>query len=186
MYALMGILWALFYGYWWYASRQVRRTTETESEQSRFVHTGLMILAYALALAVFIPLGPLDDRFLPDRLLLFWLGIAIEIGGIAFAVWARLHLGEYWSGRVTLKEGHRLIRTGPYAIVRNPIYTGIFVGMVGTAIALGEWRGLVAVAVILVAVWRKIAIEETYLSRQFGAEYDQYRHDVKALIPFVV
>lgn len=186
MLQLSSLLWAAFYAYWWYASRHVERTTETETDRSRLVNNGLMIVAYALALTPYIRLGFLDKRFLPDKSLVFWLGISLEMAGIALALWARLHLGAYWSGRVALKEGHQLIRSGPYAVVRNPIYTGLCLGMLGTAVALGEWRGVLAFGMLLVAVRLKIAVEEPYLAKQFGSEYNQYRRDVKALIPFLV
>lgn len=186
MFRLSSLLWAAFYAYWWYAGRHVKGTTEAETTQSSLGHISLMIAAYGLALATFIPLGLLDKRFLADNPFVFWLGISIETVGIASAVWARVHLGEYWSGRVALKEGHRLIRSGPYAVVRNPVYTGLCLGMLGTAVALGEWRGLLAFGLLLVAAWVKITVEELYLAKQFGLEYEQYRRDVKSLVPFIV
>ena len=81
--------------------------------------------------------GWLRDRFLPVGL-----GVALAAGGIAVAFWARWHLGTNWSGMVTLKEGHQLIRTGPYRAMRHPIYTGILLALLGTAITFGEVRAL--------------------------------------------
>ena len=103
--------------------------------------------------------------------------------GLSFAAWARVHLGKYWSGHVTLKPGHRLIRSGPYAIVRHPIYTGLLLAFIGTAVVIDEVRGVVAVILILEAHIRKLRLEERWLTGEFGSEYDLYKREVKALIP---
>jgi protein-S-isoprenylcysteine O-methyltransferase Ste14 len=103
--------------------------------------------------------------------------------GTAIAIWARYCLGEYWSARVTLKEDHKLIRTGPYAYVRHPIYTGMLLGMIGAALVVGEWRGLVAVLLALGAHSRKAAREEALLTTEFGSEYLDYRRHTGALFP---
>lgn len=75
-------------------------------------------------------------------MVLYWLGLLMVICGLAFAVWARIHLGRNWSGTVTVKEDHELIRSGPYGIVRHPIYTGLLLAIAGTAIVFGEWRAV--------------------------------------------
>ena len=85
--------------------------------------------------------------------------------GLAFSVAGRVWLGDNWSGTVTLKQDHELIRSGPYRWVRHPIYTGLLLAILGSAIALGEWRGLVALALVAVAFLRKVAIEERFLAR---------------------
>jgi len=112
----------------------------------------------------------------------FWIGGAVTAAGLGFSVWARVHLGVYWSGNVTLKEGHRLIRSGPYRLVRHPIYTGILFGMLGSAIAKDQVLGLLAVAVTVVSFVRKLRIEEKWLTEEFGEEYLQYRREVRALL----
>ncbi len=105
--------------------------------------------------------------------------------GTGFAVWARRQLGQYWSARVALAEGHQLIQTGPYHLVRHPIYLGGLVGVMGTAIVIGEMRGLLSVVFVLAVVVLKIRTEEAFLGERFGSAYRQYRDEVKALIPFV-
>jgi len=106
--------------------------------------------------------------------------------GHSFAWWARLHLGKLWSGRVTRKEGHRVVDTGPYALVRHPIYTGLLLAFVGSALARGEWRGVLAVLIVLAALWRKLRLEEKWMREQFGENYQQYSRRVAALVPFVL
>jgi len=130
--------------------------------------------------------GFLEFRFLPDFAALAYLGVAVTAIGIAFAVWARFVLGQNWSSQVTLKQGHELIRGGPYALVRHPIYSGMLLGLLGTAIGVGEFRGLIALALFIVAWWLKARTEETLMIQQFGEQYSRYRRDVKALIPFVL
>jgi protein-S-isoprenylcysteine O-methyltransferase Ste14 len=96
------------------------------------------------------------------------------------------HLGKNWSQAVTLKEDHELITTGPYALVRHPIYTGLLLGFIGCAVARGEWRGLLAVALVFVALWRKLRLEEKWMRAQFGASYETYSRHVAALVPYIV
>ena len=87
--------------------------------------------------------------------------------GLAFAVWARVYLGRNWSGTVTVKQDHELIRSGPYGFVRHPIYTGLLLAMLGTAIAIGEWRGLVAFALFTIGFLLKLRSRRTLHERNF-------------------
>jgi protein-S-isoprenylcysteine O-methyltransferase Ste14 len=106
--------------------------------------------------------------------------------GLALAVWARRHLGRNWSGIVTVKQDHELIRSGPYGLVRHPIYTGLLLAILGTAGAIGEWRGLFAFALITVGFVLKFKMEERFMSETFGEQYARYRAEVRSLIPFVI
>ncbi len=87
---------------------------------------------------------------------------------------------------MTLKQEHELIRSGPYRLVRHPIYTGLLLGFIGTAMARDEWRGWLAVLIAFAALWRKLRLEERWLTEQFGESYRQYRAKVAALLPFVL
>ena len=91
-----------------------------------------------------------------------------------------------WNSDVTLKRDHELMVDGPYRWVRHPIYTGILVALAGTALAVGEWRGVLAVALAFAAFWRKLRIEEALMRRQFGESYARYADRVPALIPFLI
>lgn len=113
-------------------------------------------------------------------------GAALCILGIAFAVYARLHLGKNWSGIVTLKENHTLIRTGPYRLVRHPIYTGILLAIFGTFLALiPSLAALIVFAAIVIIFVLKLRREESLMRRQFPDEYPAYQRSVKALIPLI-
>jgi protein-S-isoprenylcysteine O-methyltransferase Ste14 len=85
-----------------------------------------------------------------------------------------------------VKEGHELITSGPYALVRHPIYTGLLLAFVGCAMARGEWRGLLAVVLVFVALWRKLRLEEKWMRAHFGAPYETYSRRVAALVPYFI
>jgi protein-S-isoprenylcysteine O-methyltransferase Ste14 len=113
-----------------------------------------------------------------------WTMFAGVIAGIAFAWWARLHLGVLWSGTITRKEGHRIVDSGPYAIVRHPIYTGILFALFATAIASGRVEPMLGAAIISVGLWMKAKLEEGFLAQELGAGYAAYCARVPMLIPF--
>lgn len=178
--------WGTFLLVWFLGAFRTNRTVRRSWGWDRFL----------LAIAVAIGLLALDRRagmgasFLgartwPTTALTLTLGTVLLYDGIALAVWARVHLGRYWSGMVTLKEGHRLIRTGPYAVVRNPIYTGLLLAVLGSAVVVGNAGLLLMFVIMLVTFLLKIRAEETLLREAFGAEYDAYAHDVKRLVPGV-
>lgn len=89
------------------------------------------------------------------------------------------------SATVTVKEDHELVRTGPYRFVRHPIYTGLLLGFIGTAVARAEWRGVLAVALVFISLWRKLKLEERWMGETFGARYASYKREVRALVPFL-
>ena len=133
-----------------------------------------------------IPIPLLGKRLLPLAAWPFWSGSFVTACGLAFTVWARVHLGRNWSVTVTIKKGHELITSGPYAFVRHPIYTGLLLAFLGSALALGEWRGVVALALAAGALWAKLRFEERWMREQFGEEYQSYAKRVPALVPFVL
>jgi protein-S-isoprenylcysteine O-methyltransferase Ste14 len=182
--APFAVLWLSWLGYWIAAARNVKATRRREPYASRLGQVVLILLGAAL-LAVH-PLEGLGARFLPDAPAFYWIGLLMAVAGLGFAVWARLHLGNNWSARVTVKENHELIRSGPYAIVRHPIYTGLLFAILGTAISFGEWRGLVAFAFLTVSLLLKLRTEERFMTETFPDQYPRYRAEVSALIPFVV
>ena len=185
---IIPLCWLAFFGYWtWLAVRAGGESAARKIEQggSRTTHLLLMGSSFLLALCPWTGLGLLGWRFLPDSPPLFWGGVAVAVAGLAFGVAARVHLGSNWSSRIEIKRAHQLVRSGPYRVTRHPIYTGILVGLLGSALAAGELRGLLAVVLTLVAYLRKSASEERWLEQEFGEEYAAYRREVKALIPLV-
>ena len=127
----------------------------------------------------FMPLWtlPMDAR---------WAMVALAAAGFAFCWWARIHLGRLWSGTVTRKEDHHVVDTGPYAIVRHPIYTGILIAALATVLERGTVPTLAGFALLIVAFVMKGRVEENFLRAELGAEaYDAYARKTAMLVPFV-
>lgn len=181
---LFPVAWWSFVVYWLISAFWARKTKVAEAPLPRLLHSligaiGLLILAFHR----FLP-APMNWELWPQNVFTFWSGAAVTLAGLGFAVWARIHLGRFWSGAITLKEGHRLVRSGPYQFVRNPIYTGIITGVAGTAIALGKVSGLAALAIVFAVYSWKIRREQRLLATEFGEEYAEYCRNVPALLPF--
>ena len=111
---------------------------------------------------------------------------AVMVAGLTFTWWARVHLGRLWSSAITRKEGHRIVDTGPYGVVRHPIYTGIIVGLLATAAAEATVTALVGAALIIFGLWLKASSEERFLMVELGPDaYGPYCRRVPMLIPFL-
>jgi protein-S-isoprenylcysteine O-methyltransferase Ste14 len=169
--------------YWAVSALRLKRIKVSEDPGGRLLHVGLMVLVFMLLYSDRLALGPLGLRFVPGSTLVRDLGIILTFVGAGVAIWARHSLGQYWSGRVTLKVDHELIRLGPYAHVRHPIYSGLLLAMAGTALVVGEWRALVGVLLGLVELSRKAAKEEALLASEFGDQYQEYRRHAGFLTP---
>lgn len=116
---------------------------------------------------------------------LAWMLVGVAVIGFAFTWWARVHLGRLWSPTVTRKSDHRVVNTGPYAIVRHPIYTGILVAMLATALLRGTAAALVGFAVLIAGFYLKARLEESFLRSELGEEaYGAYARRVPMLLPF--
>jgi protein-S-isoprenylcysteine O-methyltransferase Ste14 len=180
---LVPALWLAWCVYWLIAARSVKDDRRRESPVSRAAHLLPLVIAALVLWLPTLPGGFLCGRVFPASAFTYFSGVAILAAGLGFLVWARVHLGRNWSGIVTLKDHHELIRSGPYAWVRHPIYTGLLLGFVGSALARDEWRGVLAVAIVYAALWRKLRLEERWMVETFGDAYRRYRDEVPALIP---
>jgi protein-S-isoprenylcysteine O-methyltransferase Ste14 len=181
--ALLGVFWLSWLVYWLVAARRV--TPNQRMETWREGASYRIPLGIGVFLMVFwrMPLFLRIPTLWPQSPLAAGIGLAFTAAGLCFAVWARVHLGKYWSGRITLKVNHRVIQAGPYAWVRHPIYSGLILALFGTAIMLGTISAFAGFTFMVISFVRKLKIEETWLRSQFGAEYEAYQHRVKALIP---
>jgi protein-S-isoprenylcysteine O-methyltransferase Ste14 len=128
--------------------------------------------------------GPLRLWYItPDGM---WICVAVMAAGFAFCWWARIHLGPLWSGSVTRKDDHKVIDTGPYAVVRHPIYTGILVAVLATCVAKGTVWGIAGALIIAAGLWMKARLEEEWLGQELDpGAYDAYRRRVPMLVPFI-
>lgn len=178
------LAWYTFGGFWLIAWLQgVHGTKVREKSSDRLLTVAVVVSAFELLFNNWPRITVLEQRFVPDDLWVRCAAVGLTWLGIAVAIWARVCIGEFWSARVTLKEGHQLIRSGPYAFVRHPIYTGMLLGAAGTAVLIGEWRGLLAVALLLAAHSRKAMREEALLKKEFGEQYGAYRQTTGFLFP---
>jgi protein-S-isoprenylcysteine O-methyltransferase Ste14 len=177
---LSALGWVGFSVYWSAKATQSAEAKDTESAESRRVH---LLLLNGGQLLLFLPIWGLRARFLPPSPLWVPLGLSIEGAGIALAVWARVHLAANWSGRIEVKASHQLIQTGPYRLLRHPIYTAVLALCVGTALVSGERHALAGVALVIIAYFRKIRLEEAKMREAFGTRYDDYRRRTLGMIP---
>lgn len=181
---LTAALWAGWLLYWLLSALYVKRARWREPALSAAVH---VVPLAAMALLFAAPHAfpqTLSRRFLPPSTLGPAAGLLLVAAGLALAAWARTHLGGNWSGTITLKEEHALIASGPYRHIRHPIYSGLLLALLGTAVAIGEWRGLVGFALALFAFLCRSRVEEARMRDTFP-QYEEYRQRTKALVPFV-
>jgi protein-S-isoprenylcysteine O-methyltransferase Ste14 len=176
-------LYGAFGVYWSAAAKNSAPTASAEPWISTATH---QLLVNVSLLLMFLRLPGLSGRWLPDSITFTALGVAVQAAGTALAFWARKHLGSNWSAEVSAKVGHQLVQSGPYAMLRHPIYTGVFAIHSGMAIASGEYHALAGMAVLALAYSRKIRLEDETMGRLFGAEYTAYRAHSWALIPWVL
>ena len=174
------VLICVFSIYWDTAAKGNAPTQASESAASRRFH---LITLNVGVLILVLPLPGLTHRFLPRSHILILPGLAIELGGILFAIWARHHLGRNWSGEVRIATGHELVRSGPYRNIRHPIYTGVLGMYLGAMIVSGEWHALLGMTIITLAYLRKLRLEEKILSANFGQTWNQWREESWALLP---
>jgi len=110
----------------------------------------------------------------------------VTVLGISFTWWARIHLGRFWSNAITHKEDHRIIDTGPYGMVRHPIYTGLIIGILATGLAVGTWTAILGALFVSFGEWQKARMEEGFLSAELGQEaYRNYSRRVPMIVPFL-
>jgi|SRR5215469_6199895 len=177
-------LWSAWALYWLLSALRAKATQRRESLASRLAHVVPLVVGATLLAWEAPPWSALRWRLWPPSLAADWIGVALVTVGLAFAIWARMHLGTNWSGTVTVKQGHELVRSGPYAYVRHPIYAGLITAILGTAIASGTVHAAIGLAIIAVALVRKSRTEEDFMREAFPGEYQRYSAEVPALIPF--
>jgi protein-S-isoprenylcysteine O-methyltransferase Ste14 len=178
-------LWLLFGLYWLISALKRKRTKQRETLVQRLAYVLPLLFAFWLISQRQTHYEWLGARFIPYGQTVEWMGVLLTAAGVGVAFWARWHLGTNWSGMVTLKEGHELIRSGPYRAIRHPIYTGILLAMLGTAISIGEVRALVGVAIAWISFYIKARREESFLAKEFGASFTEHLRNTGMFLPRV-
>jgi protein-S-isoprenylcysteine O-methyltransferase Ste14 len=181
-------IWVLWSILWVVLARNVKVTARRQAALPRLLNMALLVCAAAVLAAPHLPVAGLEVRLLPGSQWKLWaaLGAALTFLGLLFTVWARITLGRNWSGVAAVKADHELITGGPYGWVRHPIYSGLALAFVGMAIAGGQWRGVLSIALVLVAIVQRIVVEERFMRQQFGAVYTAYAQRVRAFVPGLV
>jgi protein-S-isoprenylcysteine O-methyltransferase Ste14 len=174
--------WVALVLYWRISERGVKAAAERQGWQGRLARLPVWLGYIALLVGGVYPLGP---RLFAKEDWSAWLGAEICALGLFLAVWARKTLGVEWSQDVELKQGHRLVTSGPYSFVRHPIYTCHLVMGLGTAITFGRIAGFAGCLLFFIGFWTKLRQEEELLVRHFPEEYPDYKKRVKVLVPFV-
>lgn len=169
--------------YWLVSAWKTKKTEVNEATWSRLLRLSILCLMFTMLLTQRFRYGPLAWRFVPDSDVLRWVGIGLTVAGLLVCVWARHHLGAYWSDKVALKVDHQLIRSGPYAYLRHPIYSGVLLAVTGTALAIGEWRGVTALVVMAINYFVKAKREERILAARFGEDFAKYKLHAGFLLP---
>jgi protein-S-isoprenylcysteine O-methyltransferase Ste14 len=180
---VLGWIWALFGMYWLIAARRGKAERTSELSLYRLFRILLLVITFALLFSAWVRVGPLGWRFLPPLPAIAYAGFALALSGMAIAIWARIHLGQYWSDKVVLKVDHQLISSGPYARMRHPIYSGVLLGVAGTALVTGEWRGLLAFLLLLANYAVKAKREDNILAGAFAENFADHKRRAGFLSP---
>jgi protein-S-isoprenylcysteine O-methyltransferase Ste14 len=178
-------VWMALVVVWVVGALRTKRTVRRQSSASQLLYTAILVAGVYLIFAKQSGIPWLDRQLFPVTVPIALVGLLAVLMGVAFSIWARLILGGNWSNRVTVKENHTLVRSGPYRMVRHPIYSGILLGMFGSALQRGGIRCFAGVLICALSFWLKTRAEEHFMVQSFGEQYLQYRHRVKALAPFI-
>jgi protein-S-isoprenylcysteine O-methyltransferase Ste14 len=179
LWIVIGIVWLL-------SAPFAKGARQSQSLASLAGHSLFAVAGFVLVFHHGPGFGILGFRLLPDTAPVAQIGLVLALAGTILTLWARLSLGANLSAQVEIKNDHRLIRRGPYGFVRHPIYAGLLLALLGTAVAGGELRCLLGLLLAGIGFWQKSRLEEQFLMRQFGRDYETYRADVRALIPYIL
>lgn len=185
-YTVVAGLWGLWVVYWTLMAWQVKPARRHESVLKSATHLVPLAVAGIMVGWPHPDWGWLTSPSLAPDIVKTGAGWLLIVAGLLFTVWARVRLGRNWSGIVTLKQDHELVRSGPYRWVRHPIYTGLLLAVAGTALIVGQWRGVMGWAIVFASFWFKLRREERWMLEVFGEQYSDYRRHTKAIVPGVL
>jgi protein-S-isoprenylcysteine O-methyltransferase Ste14 len=176
--------WLAFIAYWIISAFKVKATAERGSFRSTLAYRLPLVFGFVL-IGIFGWHYPMNLPLTPDTGVTRWAGAFVCVAGLAVTIWARATLGGNWSSDVQFKEGHQLVKKGPYRFVRHPIYTGILIMSSAQAIQFGRLHFWLGLLVVFIGLWIKLKQEEAVMLKYFP-EYADYRKQVKAIVPFVI
>lgn len=175
--------WVAFGVYWLIAARRVKAARTTESPIYRVFRLLLLVVTFTLLFAEWTAVGFLGRHFFPQTQSLAYVGFASALAGMALAVWARVSLGHYWSDKIVVKVDHQLVRSGPYARTRHPIYSGVLLGVAGSSLVVDEWRGVLAFILLLTNYVIKAKREDKVLAEAFTEDFEEHKKCAGFLLP---
>jgi protein-S-isoprenylcysteine O-methyltransferase Ste14 len=170
--------WAAFWLYWLVAAFSMKRGRVPWSRELRIRAMIGVVFIVLLHVGAFRGHGLNTDPWRAG------VGLLLFASGLAFAIWARIHIGRNWGTPMTQKDEPELVTSGPYHLVRHPIYSGILVAGFGTAVAL-SWLGLTVVALAGIYFLYSATVEERYMTEQFPDDYPLYKRSTKMLVPLI-
>ena len=176
------LTWVVFFLYWFFSAFRVKKMRRREPVAQRLAYLFAIGFA-AFILSALAPRTFLHRRFVPMLPWIDLLGASLTVAGVGFAIWGRSHIGQYWSAPVALREGHQLIRTGPYAHIRHPIYSGALLALAGTCLSMGNYRAIVLFGLVLAGFTMKARKEEALLAGEFGPAFDKHRNHTGFFLP---
>ncbi|WP_072315582.1 methyltransferase family protein [Sinomicrobium oceani] len=177
--------WIMFSLTWiWYGNKTKENVRPLTFREKISAFMGFVIVFAALYLPLWTTKG-IGRIVISRNAVVEIIGLILCISGVFIAIWSRLLLGWNWSGGVSAKKGHELIDSGPYALVRHPIYTGFITGVIGTCLVMGSLSGIIVTVLYTLGLFGKIDKEEKLLCNIFGDSYLDYRKRTYKLIPFI-
>lgn len=178
---MLALAWAMLGIYWTTSAKSV--SSSGEFPLYRLLRLSILAITFSLLFWSGTAIGFLGARFAPPSSALGIVGFIAALLGMIVASWARLTLGRFWSDKVVVQQDHQLIRTGPYARMRHPLYSGVLLGVLGTALLLDQWRGLLAFAILLANYIIKAKKEEHLLAHEFGPAFTEHAVRAGFLLP---
>lgn len=177
--------WIILGLYWTVSAFFQKPTSKRSGDISKIVY-GLLTLIPAILLIKYDIYSPFSLVLVRQSLFVDISSVSLCILGLFFTVWARIVLAGNWSEKVVLKENHELIDNGPYYYIRHPIYSGLLIMYLGTALAVGRLGSLVGFIILGIGFWFKLRHEEVLLTKHFGKKYIEYSKKTKALVPYLI
>lgn len=175
--------WLVLGAYWVASALGTKKVAVNESSGLRVFRLAMLALMLTLLMTDWFKFGTLAWRFVPRHSPVVWFGAVLTCVGAAVAMWARWNLGRNWSDKVVLKVDHELIRSGPYRYLRHPIYTGVLLAVAGTALEIGELRGILAFIVLGTNYYVKATREEKILAENFGDAFAEHKRETGFFLP---
>jgi len=173
--------WMVFMAVWLVMGFRIKRAKQRETYRERMQHLIPVFIGFWLLFGG--NWKGMNMRLVPDTPSVWWFGLVLTAAGVGISIWARVSLGANWSGVVTLKDKHELISKGLYRWIRHPIYTGILLAMIGTAVIRGQLRCWVGFLIVLAAFYFKARREEGFLRQEFGDGFEEHAKRTGMFLP---